>query len=96
MELDELTDNGWTTGACQDILSKCSASDIKDFPAAHAVDILSIATQSDPIPMKDVSNEFMEEMEGVYLGESPFAKTLRDDKFKMKIDGKRRSALHAG
>ena len=89
MELDELTDNDWTTGTYQDILAKYNASDIKDFPPAHAVDILSIATQSDPIPMKDVSNEFMEEREGVYLGESPFARTLGDEKFKLNIDGKK-------
>ena len=49
MELDELTDNDWTAGTYQDILTKYTASDIKDFPPAHAVDILSIATQSDPI-----------------------------------------------
>ena len=76
MELDELTDNDWKTSTYQDTLSEYNASEIKEFLAAHAVDILSIATQSDPIPMEVVSNEFMEEMEGVYLGESPFAKTL--------------------
>ena len=65
MGLDELTDNDWTTGTYQDILAKCNAGDVKDFPPAHAVDILSIATQSDPVPMKDVSNDFMEHMEGI-------------------------------
>ena len=67
MELDELTDNVWTTGTYQDTLAKYNASDMKDFPPAHAVDILSIATQSDPIPMKDVSNDLLDHMEGIYL-----------------------------
>ena len=69
---------------------------MKEYPSIHAVDILSIATQSDPIPMKDVSDDLLDHMEGIYLGESPFAKTLREDKFKMKNDGKRRIELHVG
>ena len=94
--LDELTDDDWTTGTYQNILAKYNASDIKDFPPAHAVDILSIATQSDPIPMKDVSDDFLDHMEGIYLRELPFAKTLREGKIKMKIDGKRRLKLRVG
>ena len=88
LELDELTDKDWTTGSYQYILNKYNASDVKEYPSIHAVDILSIATQSDPIPMKDVSNDFLEHLEGIYLGEPPLAKTLREDEFKMKIDGK--------
>ena len=34
MELDELTDNDWTTGTYQDILPNYSASDIKDFSSS--------------------------------------------------------------
>ena len=74
MELDELTDNDWTTGSYQDILNKYNANDVKEFPPAHAVDILSIATQSDPIPMQDVSDDFLDHMGGKYLGESRLQK----------------------
>ena len=52
--LDEMTDNDWTTGTYQNILANYNASEVKDFPTVHAVDILSIATQCDPVPMKDV------------------------------------------
>ena len=76
MELDELTHSDWTAGSYQDILNKYNANEVKEFPPAHAVDILSIATQSDPIPMKDVSDDFLDHMEGKYLGESPFAKNF--------------------
>ena len=52
--LEDMTDNDWTTGTYQDTLAKYNASNIKYFPIVHAVDLLSIATQSNPIPMKDV------------------------------------------
>ena len=39
--------------------------------------------------MKDVPINFVEALPGIYLGESPLVKTLRDDKFKLKIDGKK-------
>ena len=70
---------------------------MKDFPPAHAIDILSIATQSDPIPMKDFSDDFMDHMGGGYLGESPLALILlRENKIRMKVDGKRRSKFRVG
>ena len=84
-----MTDNDWTTGTYQDIVAKYNANAKKDFPPAHAVDILSIATQSDPIPMKDVSENFMDHLEGRYLGESPLARILRENKIRMKVDGKK-------
>ena len=52
--LEDMTDNDWTTGTYQDILLKYNASKIEDFATGHAVDLLSIATQNNPIPLKDV------------------------------------------
>ena len=46
--------------------------------------------------MKDVSEDCMDHMEGRYLGESPLARTLREDKIRMKVDGKRRLKLRVG
>ena len=94
--LDEMTENDWTTGTYQNILAKYNASDVKDFPPAHAVDILSIATQNDPVPMKDAPINFTEAQPGSYLGDSPLVKTAREDKFKLRIDGKRRFVFRVG
>ena len=51
------------------------------------MDLLSIATQSDPIPLKDVPENLLDQYDGVYLGESPFVKTLQDDKFHFNVNG---------
>ena len=82
IELDELQENDWTSGSYQDILSEYNANETKEniFP-----DILSIANQSDPIPMKDVSDDFMDQMGGRYLGESPLARTLSENEIRMEV-----------
>ena len=87
--LEDMTDNDWTTGTYQDILAKYNASNIKDFPIVHAVDLLSIATQSNPIPMKDVPVNFTEALPGIYHGGSSLVETLQKDTFKFKIEGKK-------
>ena len=94
--LEDITDNDWTTGTYQDILLKYNASKIKDFPTAHAVDLLSIATQNNPIPLKDVPLNLTEALPGIYYGEQWLVKTLQDDTFKFKIEGKRTFAPRVG
>ena len=68
IEIDDLTDDDWTTGSYQYILNKYNAESIKDYPPIHAVDTLSIATQSDPKPLKDVSENLMDELGGKIFG----------------------------
>ena len=52
----------------------------------HPVDMLSIATKQDPLPLKDVPDNLLDQYEGAYLGESDFVKTLQDDKFFFNMD----------
>ena len=96
MELDELTDNDWTTGPYQDIVNKYNANDVKEYPLAHAVDILSIATQSDPTPMKDVSDVFLITWREDIWENHRLQKLYERIKKNMKIDGKRRLRIRAG
>ena len=89
VSLEDMTENDWTAGTYQEVLAKYNASSIDDFPTAHAVDLLSIATQSDPQPLKDVPSNLTEGHPGVYPGESPLVKVLQDDRFTFEIEGKK-------
>ena len=55
----------------------------------HPVDMLSIATKQDPIPLKDVPENLLDQFEGVYLGESDSVKALQDDKLVFNVSGER-------
>ena len=57
---EDMKDSDWTAGTYEEVLAKYNASNMDDFPTAHAVDLLSIATQSDPQPMKDVPSNLLE------------------------------------
>ena len=86
--LEDMTDSEWIAGTYEEVLIKYNASSIDDFPTVHAVDLLSIATQSDPQPLKDVPSNLTEGPKGVYLGESSLVKSLQDDRLIFKIEGK--------
>ena len=77
---EDMKDSDWTAGTYEEVLTKYNASSIGDFPTVHAVDLLSIATKSDPQPMKDVPPNLIIGEPGVYLGESPLVQALQDDK----------------
>ena len=82
---EDMKDSDWTAGTYEEILAKYNAGNIDDFPTAHAVDLLSIATQSDPQPMKDVPLDLLDQHQGIYLGISPLVATLQDDVFSFDI-----------
>ena len=84
---EAMGDDDWSAGTYEEILNKYDAEKIEDYPPVHAVDLLSIATQSDPIPLKDVPENLLDQYDGVYLGDSPFVKTLQDDKFHFNVNG---------
>ena len=76
----------WDTGLVEDILKKYHHERVSDYPPMHPVDILSIATKRDPIPvkdltgLKDVTNE-----RGHYLGSHDIVTALKQDTFKCKF-----------
>ena len=88
-DVKDMDNDDWTAGTYEEILKKYDAESVEDFPPVHPVDMLSIATQSDPIPMKDVSEDLLEQYEGVYLGEAPFVKTLQEDTFVFNVGGEK-------
>ena len=88
-EVKDMENDDWTAGTYEEILKKYDAECVEDFPPVHPVDMLSIATQSDPIPMKDVSEDLLEQYEGAYLGEAPFVKTLYEDTFVFNVSGEK-------
>jgi len=87
---EDMGDDDWSAGTYEEILNKYDAEKIEDYPPVHAVDLLSIATQSDPVPLKDVSENLLDQYDGVYLGDSPLVKTLQDDKFFFNVNGVQR------
>ena len=54
----------------------------------HAVDVVSIGTKSDPIPMKELDGERLMmgfEGEGKYCGHNPIISTLKKDMFEVRL-----------
>ena len=85
-DVKDMGNDDWSAGTYKEILKKYDAESVDDFPLVHPVDMLSIATQKDPIPLKDVPEDLLDQYEGAYLGEPPFVKTLQDDKFVFNVD----------
>ena len=55
----------------------------------HAVDVVSIGTKSDPIPMKELDDERrIMGYEGKYCGHNPIISTLKKDTFEFRIAGR--------
>ena len=52
----DITHNDWVAGTYKEILDKYHHENVKDYPPIHPVDILSIATKSSPVPLKDVDD----------------------------------------
>ena len=71
------------------ILDKYHHEDVKDYPPIHPVDILSIATRSNPVPLKDVDDKLLKKFDGRYLGATPLAKALKRDLYTCTIGTKR-------
>ena len=88
-DVKDMGNDDWTAGTYEEILKKYNAETVEEFPPVHPVDMLSIATKSNPIPMKEVPEDLFDNYGGVYLGEAPFVKTLQDDKFVFNIGGEK-------
>ena len=55
----------------------------------HAVDVVSIGTKSDPIPMKELDDErLIMGLEGKYCGHNPIISTLKKDMFEVRLAGR--------
>ena len=52
----------------------------------HAVDVVSIGTKNDPIPLKDVDDELISGLEGKYCGHNPVIPALKKDTFQVKLE----------
>ena len=58
----------------------------------HAVDMVTIGTKEDPLPMKDVDDErILSLSDGKYCGHNSIAQALRDDQFEVMIGDKLRT-----
>ena len=88
-DVKDMGNDDWSAGTYAEILKKYDAERIEEYPRVHPVDMLSIATKQDPIPLKDVPENLLDQFEGAYLGESDFVKTLQDDKFFFSVGGER-------
>ena len=88
-DVKDMGNDDWSAGTYAEILKKYDAERIEEYPRVHPVDMLSIATKQDPIPLKDVPENLLDQFEGVYLGESDLVETLQDDKFLFNVSGER-------
>ena len=83
---EDMHEDDWTSGNYVEISQKYDKPDFKDLPNIHAVDILSISTKSDPIPLKDVDDNLLEGLTGTYLGHHDLIKTLKEDTVAFTLD----------
>ena len=68
-----ITDTDWVAGTYKEILEKYNHEDVKEYPPIHPVDLLAIATKSDPVPLKDVDENSLDKFHGRYFGRASFA-----------------------
>ena len=52
----------------------------------HAVDVVSIGTKNNPIPMKEINDELISGYEGKYCGHNPSISALKKDTFEVKLE----------
>ena len=72
--------------------SKRHDDDFQNLPRIHPVDLVCIGTKSDPIPLKDVSDNLLDSIKGRYLGHTPLIRTLKEDTFRFTVDKRTRIA----
>ena len=54
----------------------------------HAVDVVSIGTKNNPIPLKEVDDEHISGYEGEYCGHNPVIPALKKDTFEVKLENR--------
>ena len=60
------------------------------------MDLICIGTKSDPIPLKDVSDDLLDGIQGKYLGHTPLIRTLKEDTFRFTVDKKDEDCIALG
>ena len=79
----------WTTGTYGEILDGFKVNmEFNDYPRITAAEIMSIATKSDPKPVKNLSKRYVESLPGQYLGRSNMIEQLQNDKITIKVQSK--------
>ena len=74
----------------EDIRKRFRHEDVSKNPPMHPVDLLAIALQADPIPVKDLKNlKSVTKERGKYLGARDMVLALQQDVFKRTIGGSR-------
>ena len=58
-----------------------------DYPVMHPVDILAIATKSNPVPVKDLTGLGKMTEDGIYMGGRDIVAGLQENKFKCSVEG---------
>ena len=66
---DEMNDDDdWVLGSYAQTREMYDKEFTTNFPRILPADLICIGTKSDPIPLKDVSDNFLDEFKGKYLG----------------------------
>ena len=90
---DEMNDDDdWVLGSYAQSREMYDKEFTTNFPRILPADLICIGIKSDPIPLKDVNDNFLYEFDGRYLGESDLIKTRKEDKFKFTVEGRKRKA----
>ena len=59
--------------------------EFNEYPRITAAEIMSIATKSDPKPVKNLSKRYVESLPGQYLGRSNIIEQVQGDKITVKV-----------
>ena len=62
-----IDDDDWEVEAYADICERYDKDFGTTYPNIYPADLISIGTKSDPLPLKDVSDNFLNEFDGMYL-----------------------------
>ena len=85
---DMLDDEDWEVEGYESIKERYDKDFNEYYPKIVPVDLISIGTKSGPIPLKNVSDDFLRDYEGSYLGQTDLIKALKEDRCKFKARGK--------
>ena len=81
---DHLGNDDWQLGTYDQIALRLN-DDFKKVKQIHPVDVVSIGTKSDPIPLKDVDDKYLSEIFGRYLGHADLISALEADTFYFRL-----------
>ena len=85
---DDMGNDDWQLGTYEQISARLD-NEFKELKQVHPVDLVCIGTKTDPRPLKDVPDDYLDTIEGQYLGHTPLIPALNANIFHFTVEGRR-------